>query len=235
VSGVSLEVHRGEIVGIAGVDGNGQSELAQAILQLRPTRSGKITVASERQDGDADLRRHISYVPADRRKVGSVASLSIAANSILGTQRAWMRGPFLNHSLVREKAQELVHRFGVRRASLDTTAAQLSGGNLQKLIVGREILRAASVMVVEQPTRGLDVGAIEAIWGELLRERLRGTAILIISAELEELLNLCDRIAVMFNGKIVGIVDGASTSMDELGWMMAGPVVSSDRGTSRCE
>jgi general nucleoside transport system ATP-binding protein len=225
VRGVSLDVHAGEIVGIAGVDGNGQSQLAEAIMHLRPVDKGsvflkdrdvtRLTVAQHRALG-------LSYVPADRRHVGSVTEMSIADNAILGSQRKRTRGLFLDRGSIREHAGQLLARFGVRAASIGALAGKLSGGNLQKLILGREILHDAPAMVVEQPTRGLDVGAIESVWAELLRERERGKAILLISAELEELMNLADRIAVMFEGRIVGILNAASITADKLGLMISG-------------
>jgi simple sugar transport system ATP-binding protein len=232
VRGVTLTVHAGEIVGIAGVDGNGQSQLAQAMLHLLPIAQGTVrlrgeditssTVAQHRQRG-------LAYVPADRRGVGSVTALSITDNAILGLQRSKTHGPFLDRVKIRAYAQALVSRFDIRGAGIDTPAGKLSGGNLQKVILGREILRGAdtdnpAAMVIEQPTRGLDAGAVEAVWKELLKERERGTAILLISAELEELMNLADRIAVMFEGRIVGIVDAAKTAVEELGVMMTGTI-----------
>ena len=123
---------------------------------------------------------------------------------------------------IREYAERLVARFGVRASGIGAMAGKLSGGNLQKLILGREILQDAAAIVVEQPTRGLDVGAVESVWLELLRERERGKAILLISAELEELMNLADRIAVMFEGRIVGILDAASVTQEKLGLMISG-------------
>jgi simple sugar transport system ATP-binding protein len=224
VRDVSLDVHGAEIVGIAGVDGNGQSELAEAIMHLRPAHGGSVFL------GDRDVTRltvvqhrelGLSYVPADRRHVGSIPEMSIEANSILGSQRRRTRGPFLDKRKIREHAKELVTRFNVR-AGLSTPAGKLSGGNLQKLVLGREILEDTPAMVVEQPTRGLDVGAVESVWAELLRERERGKAILLISAELEELMNLADRIAVMFEGRIVGILDTASITAEKLGLMISG-------------
>jgi simple sugar transport system ATP-binding protein len=225
VRGVSLDVYAGEIVGIAGVDGNGQSQLAEAILNLRPVESGQVSI--EGQDvtelGVAERRAlGLGYVPADRRGVGSVTGLSIADNLILGSQRSRTRRGFLDRGAIRAFARMVVTRFGVRGAGIETAAGKLSGGNLQKVILAREILRGAKALVVEQPTRGLDVGAIEAIWKELLRERASGTAILLISAELEELMNLADRIAVMFNGQIAGIVDAKGADVEVLGAMMAG-------------
>jgi simple sugar transport system ATP-binding protein len=148
--------------------------------------------------------------------------MSIADNAILGSQGKYTRGSFLELRRIREHAERLIARFGVRVTSIATKAGKLSGGNLQKLILGREILEDAAAMVVEQPTRGLDVGAIESIWTELLAQRERGKAILLISAELEELMNLADRIAVMFEGRIVGILNAASVTTEKLGLMISG-------------
>jgi simple sugar transport system ATP-binding protein len=222
VRGVSLDVHAGEIVGIAGVDGNGQSQLAEAIMHLRAANKGsvflndqevtRLTVAQHRALG-------LSYIPADRRHVGSIPEMSIA---ILGSHRERTRGLFLDKRKIREHAERLIARFGVRAASSGAVAGKLSGGNLQKLILGREIMQDAAAIVVEQPTRGLDVGAVESVWLELLQERKRGKAILLISAELEELMNLADRIAVIFEGRIVGILNAASVTTEKLGLMISG-------------
>ncbi len=231
--GVSLTVHAGEIVGIAGVDGNGQSELAECILNLRPIQSGRVQL-NQNEITHLTVEEHrahgISYIPADRRYVGSIPEMSIVENAILGTQRVTnsTRRIFRRRSTEEAATVSLVKRFGIRISSIRTAAGKLSGGNLQKLIVGREVLRNASVLIVEQPTRGLDVGAIESIWAELLRERSEGKAMLLISAELEELLNLADRIAVMYEGRIVGIVDTPSNATEAeslrttLGLMMTG-------------
>ncbi len=232
VGGLSLTVHAGEILGIAGVDGNGQSELAEAILHIRPIQGGRIllngaevtrlSVAQHRDLG-------ISYVPADRRHVGCITEMSLEDNVMLGLQRKFTHGLFRGIREARESAQSLVTRFGIRSAGIDSAAGKLSGGNLQKLILGREITRGAAALVVEHPTRGLDVGAIESVWKELLLARQQGKAILLISAELEELLNLSDRIAVMFEGRIMGIVDAAGASVDEIGLKMAGISTGSTR------
>ncbi|MGH9678503.1 MAG: ABC transporter ATP-binding protein, partial [Candidatus Acidiferrales bacterium] len=225
VRGLSLELHPGEILGVAGVDGNGQSELARVILHLQEIESGRVLLngADVTRFSVAEHRRlGISYVPADRRHVGSVTEMSVADNTILGRQRKFKRGIFRGIREARASAQDLASRFGIRGAGIDSTAGKLSGGNLQKLILGREILRGAAVLVVEHPTRGLDVGAVESVWGELLRAREEGKAILLISSELEELLNLADRIAVIFEGRIMGTVDAAGASVEEIGRMMAG-------------
>lgn len=225
VRGLSLEVRSGEILGIAGVDGNGQSELAEAVMHLREIKGGhvflngteitRLSVAQHRTMG-------ISYVPADRRHVGSVSEMSVADNAILGLQRKYMRNLFRNIGAARKSAEALVARFGIRSSGIDLAAGKLSGGNLQKLILGRELMKGSAALVVEQPSRGLDVGAVESVWKELLRAREKGMAILLISAELEELLNLADRIAVMFEGRIVGVLDTPVASVEEIGLMMAG-------------
>ncbi len=225
VRGVSLAVHAGEIVGIAGVDGNGQSQLAEAILHLKTPHQGsvflrdhdvtRLSVAEHRKLG-------ISYVPADRRHVGSIPSMSLSDNAVLGSQRQRLRGPFLDRQKIRKFTETLLTRFGVRSAGSGALAGKLSGGNLQKLILGREILHDAQAMVVEQPTRGLDAGAVASVWEELLQQRARGKAILLISAELEELMNLADRIAVMFGGQIVGVLDSANVTVETLGLMISG-------------
>jgi simple sugar transport system ATP-binding protein len=225
VRGISLEVHAGEILGIAGVDGNGQSELAEAIMHLREIKGGHVLLNST-DITRLSVARHraagISYVPADRRHVGSVTQMSVADNAILGLQNKYVRGLFRNISDARKSAESLVARFGIRSAAIDLAAGKLSGGNLQKLILGREIMRGSAALVVEHPTRGLDVGAVESVWSELLQARREGKAILLISAELDELLNLADRIAVMFEGRIMGVVEPAADSVEEIGLMMAG-------------
>jgi len=205
--------------------GTRDPELAEAIMRLQEIQSGhvllnstdvaKLSVAQRRSMG-------ISYVPADRRHVGSVAEMSLADNAILGLQRKYVRGLFRNIRDARESARALVTRFGIRGAGIDFAAGKLSGGNLQKLILGREIVRGSAALIVEHPTRGLDIGAVESVWGELLRARKEGKAILLLSADLEELLNLADKIAVMFEGSIMGIVDAATASFEEIGAMMAG-------------
>jgi len=233
VRGVTLEVRAGEILGIAGVDGNGQSHLAEAIMHLRDVKSGRVLLNGADVTNLSVARHHaagLAYIPADRRHVGSVTEMSVADNAILGLQRKHTRGIFRSGGAARAAAATLVERFGVRGSGIDHAAGKLSGGNLQKLILGREIMRGAKVLIVEQPTRGLDVGAVESVWRELLRERQEGKAILLISAELEELLNLADRIAVMFEGRIMGVVEPTAASAEAIGAMMAGvPAASASR------
>lgn len=235
--GISLDVHCGEVVGIAGVDGNGQSELAEAILNLRRVTAGRVLMCGRNVTALTPAEHHelgLLYIPADRRRVGSVPDLPIAENAMLGTQRkrTWLGGLLLDENDVKAHANEVVRRFGVRTAGIHHAAGKLSGGNLQKLILGREIMRDPQALVVEQPTRGLDVGAIETVWAELLAEREKGKAILLISAELEEILNLADRIAVIFEGRITGVLDAADATVEAIGLMMAGQSGSQAIGTS---
>jgi len=222
---ISLEVRAGEIFGIAGVDGNGQSELAEAILHLRKIRSGRVFLAGRdvtRVSVAQHRARGICYVPADRRGVGSVAEMTVADNAILGSQKGSTRSLFRSVRDSRRSAHRLLQRFGIRGAGVDSVAGKLSGGNLQKLILGREITSGASLLIVDQPTRGLDVGAVESIWEELLRAREQGKAVLLISSEMEELLNLADRIAVLFDGRIMRVFDAPFASVDQIGLLMAG-------------
>jgi simple sugar transport system ATP-binding protein len=238
VRGLSLEVHAGEILGVAGVDGNGQSELAEAIMHLREIEGGRVLLNGA-EVTRLSVARHrsmgISYVPADRRHVGSVAEMSVADNAILGLRRKYTRGLFRNIRDSRKSAEALVARFGIRSSGIDFAAGKLSGGNLQKLILGREITRGSKTLIVEHPTRGLDVGAVEAVWRELLLARQEGKAILLISAELDELLNLADRIAVMFEGRIMGVVNPATASVEEIGLMMAGIATGTSIGGGEME
>ncbi len=232
VTGIDITLHAGEVLGLAGVDGNGQSELAQALLNLRAIQSGQVKMA------DVDLthrspaehhRNRLAYVPADRRHVGALMGLSIARNVILGSHGKYAsQFGLLDEKKINRFAKELVRRFDVRPSDVDYMAGKLSGGNLQKILLGREIMRDPLAYVIEQPTRGLDVGAVEAVWREILSERDAGKAILLISAELEEILNLSDRIAVIYEGRIMGIVEAGDASIEKIGLMMAGVLPDSE-------
>ena len=227
VQGVSLDVHSGEILGIAGVDGNGQSELAQALMNLRPIKEGNIIVNDvDVTNISSALHRSagMAYIPADRRKVGSVSELSVALNTILGNINHYTTaGNLIIQDLqVREHAEELVERFDVRPPNLTLDAGKLSGGNLQKVVLGREIMLEPNLLIVEQPSRGLDVGATEYVRRQLLAERDRGTAIFLISAELEEILALSDRIAIIYEGEIMGVINSDEAVVEAIGLMMGG-------------
>lgn len=226
VDRLSLTLRAGEIVGLAGVDGNGQSELAQTLMNLRPVVSGKVVMQGKdmtRASPAEHIRSRMAYVPADRRHVGSVGELPINRNAILGNHRAYAgRLGLLNNSKITDFTKTLMERFDIRPRRPDYPAGKLSGGNLQKLQLGRAMAGDPDVLIIEQPTRGLDVGAIEAVWAEILALRDAGKAILLISAELEEILNLSDRIAVIFEGRIMGIVPAKGADVEEIGLMMAG-------------
>jgi simple sugar transport system ATP-binding protein len=230
VRGLSLEVHEGEIVGLAGVDGNGQSELAEALLNLRPISQGRVWLAERDITHLSPAKRRaagMGYIPADRRKVGSVGPLSIAYNLILGNVGRYTRFGklLLNEKEIKVRAQELVERYDVRTPGITFEAGKLSGGNVQKVVLGREVMRQPRLLVVEQPSRGLDVGAAEYIQRQLLAERERGAAILLISAELEEILALSDRIAVIYQGQIMGLMKAKGADIEAIGLMMAGTQV----------
>ncbi|RMX06056.1 ABC transporter ATP-binding protein [Corticibacter populi] len=218
----------GEILGIAGVDGNGQSELAEALVGARPS-SGSVRLHGREMRGlDTASRRALgmAYIPADRRRAGAVMELSVRENALLGMQNllSHLAGLWRDEARISAHAQRLVETFGVRTASLSFPAGKLSGGNLQKLILGRELMLKPQLLVVEQPTRGLDVGAIEVVWQALLAERQKGTAIVLVSAELDEILTLSDRVAVLYGGRIAGLFDndGSAALRESIGLCMAG-------------
>jgi simple sugar transport system ATP-binding protein len=223
---LSLDVHSGEIVGIAGVAGNGQSELAEVITGLRPC-GGQIFINGEdvsNQPPINAIRQGVSHIPEDRNHVGSAPNMSITENTIMKNYR---RAPIgdgwrIDFTEARERATELKQKYDILAPSVETLARKLSGGNLQKVILAREISAQPRLMIAVQPTRGLDVGAIEAIQTLLLAQREAGTAVLLISEELDELLALSDRIAVIFDGQIMGIVDADEADINEIGLMMTG-------------
>ena len=225
---VSFDVGAGEILGIAGVDGNGQAELAEAIAGLRPLAAGQICIAGE-DIGQATIaeRKHrlgLGYVPEDRHRVGLAMEQSVSMNMAL---RSFHRPPFsyrriFNFAAIRAFARDLVSRYDVRLQRISQQVRYLSGGNQQKVILAREIEGNPRVLVVAQPTKGLDVGAIEFVQNTLLAQRDKGVAILYISTELEHLLAVSDRIAVIFKGRITGILTAAEATPERLGLLMAG-------------
>jgi simple sugar transport system ATP-binding protein len=227
VHAVSLHVRAGEILGIAGVAGNGQRELAEAVTGLRPVTSGAIRVAGAAvKPGDprAAIRAGVAHVPEDRLHTGVAPSLSISSNVVLKSyrERENSAGPFLRFRHIRDRAVELIRRYDVKAPGPTASARQLSGGNLQKVVLAREFSGQPRVLVIAAPTRGLDVGAIETVHEHLREAAAAGVAILLISEDLDELLTLSDRIAVMYEGRIVGEVDAASAVVEEVGLLMAG-------------
>ena len=227
VKGVSLEIRAGEILGVAGVAGNGQRELAEAVTGMRPLSSGVVSVNGRPlRSGDprAAIRAGVAHVPEDRLHTGVAPSLSIASNVVLKSYRggAVTRGPLLRLRHIRERAQDLIHRYDVRAPGPATPARQLSGGNLQKVVLGREFSGEPRVIVVAAPTRGLDVGAIETVHRYLREAAEQDAAILLISEDLDEVLALSDRIVVMYEGELVGEVDADDATVEEIGLLMAG-------------
>ena len=227
VKGVDLEVRSGEILGIAGVDGNGQNELVQAITGLSKAEAGEILIDGKNVTNltPKEIRESgLGYIPEDRHKRGLVLPFSLYENSILGAQRkkTFRKGLGLDYRKIREYTRKLIKEFDVRTPNEKVQAKSLSGGNQQKLILARELDRDPSLLIASQPTRGLDVGAIEFVHQRLIEQRNKGKAVLLVSLELDEVMDLSDRIAVMYDGKIVGIVDAKKTNELELGIMMAG-------------
>lgn len=226
VNGVSFEVRRGEILGIAGVAGNGQDEVVEAITGLRQPSHGSITLdgADVTHAGPREMHeRRVSFVPADRQRFGLVLSYSLSDCLILTDYYAepYSRGILRNESAIAARAVEAIERFDVRAPGPNVTAGTLSGGNQQKLIVAREFGRELSLLVLDQPTRGLDVGSVEFIHKQVIAKRDAGTAVLLVSAELDEILELSDRIGVMYRGRLVKIVDGRAANKEAIGLLMA--------------
>ncbi|AOV08216.1 ABC transporter ATP-binding protein [Sporosarcina ureilytica] len=227
VKKLNLSVRRGEIVGIAGIDGNGQSELIEAITGLKKVKSGKITI------NNADVTNKkpreitetgIGHIPQDRHKHGLVLDFTVGYNAVLQTyyQKPISNKGFMDYKLISKKARELIDAYDVRTQGEHALARSLSGGNQQKLIIGREIDRDPELLIAALPTRGLDVGAIEFIHKRLIEQRDRGKAVLVISFELDEIMNVSDRIAVIYDGQIIDVVNQNETNEQELGLLMAG-------------
>ena len=227
VKGLSLEVRAGEVLGIAGIDGNGQSELVQALTGLRKVESGKVTLNGDDITNQRPRKitlEGVGHVPEDRHKYGLVLDMTLAENIALQTYFTdpLSKNGILNYNEINEHARDLMQEFDVRAASEIVPAKALSGGNQQKAIIAREVSRDPDLLIVANPTRGLDVGAIEFIHKRLIDQRDKMKAVLLISFELDEILNVFDRIAVIHGGKIVGIVDSKETNEQELGLLMAG-------------
>jgi general nucleoside transport system ATP-binding protein len=227
VDGVSLEVRAGEILGIAGVQGNGQTELVEALTGLRKIEDGKVMLLGEETTCATPrsiVEAGVAHVPEDRHKHGLVLSFPVRDNIVLCT---YYRSPFadgieLNYPQIADQAERLVHMFDVRTPSIETSAGSLSGGNQQKVIVARELSRPIKLLIANQPTRGLDVGSIEFIHGRIVEARDHGAAVLLVSAELDEIMSLSDRIAVMYKGHILDTLDASKATREQLGLLMAG-------------
>ena len=227
VKGVDLKVCAGEILGVAGVQGNGQRELVEALTGLRPPKKGKVTIAG--QDSTNLLPRKVTelgvaHIPEDREKHGLVLGYSVADNLVLNRyyQPPFARGPILQHDVIDANGRDLVEKFDVRTPSVYTLACDLSGGNKQKVIVAREFSRPVKLLIANQPTRGIDVGSIEFIHQQIIDQRDAGSAVLLVSAELDEILSLADRVAVIFEGRIVKTLPIAEATRERIGLLMAG-------------
>ncbi len=225
--GVSLTVHAGEIVGIAGVAGNGQRELAEVITGLREAEAGEVIVNGRRITNCSPLRAieaGVGHVPEDRVEMGLVGGMSVAENLALKAYRKsdLSLGPVLSLNSMKAFAQRLIEGFDIVTPSAETQVKFLSGGNLQRTILARELTACEGLLVAVHPTRGLDVGATETVRGQLLEERDRGTAVLLISEDLDELLEVSDRIAVIYEGQIVGMMPADEADVERIGLMMAG-------------
>jgi simple sugar transport system ATP-binding protein len=227
VRGVTFEVRAGEIFGVAGIDGNGQTELVDAIAGLLPATEGKIVFRGKDITHMSTAQRTqagIAYVPQDRQLDGLVLDFTLTENSILRDfrHRPFSKGGILQHKAAREYASRLIELFDVRPRDIERKAGDLSGGNQQKVILAREVSRAPHLLIAVQPTRGLDVGAIEGIHKELLRLRDEGKAIILVSLELDEILSLSDRIGVLHKGELVGVVPAETATREQLGLLMTG-------------
>jgi len=227
VSDVSLQIRRGEIVGIAGVQGNGQTELVAAVTGLIQPLHGTIVVAGANITGQGTNRAiaaGMGHIPEDRQQHGLVLSYTIADNMVLSTYdiAPFANGLIINEAAIAAQATTLVQRFDVRTGSIDALASTLSGGNQQKVVVARELARPLNLLVAAQPTRGLDVGSIEFIHKSIVAERDNGTGVLLVSAELDEILALADRILVMYRGQVIAEVAGADADRNQIGLLMAG-------------
>jgi simple sugar transport system ATP-binding protein len=224
---VSLMVRAGEIFGIAGVAGNGQKPLLEILAGIRRPSNGVITIADAPMDGRdsaAFMRAGVGIIPEDRYAEGLVGEFSIADNLILGQQRAgrYGGGMFIAREKVEQDARAAMTRYAIAAPGIDTPVRQLSGGNAQKVVLARELAQASVLLLANQPTRGLDVGVVATVHAELRRKREEGVAVILVSEDLDDLFDLSDRIAVMFAGRIVDVIDPATASREIVGGLMAG-------------
>lgn len=229
VKGLNLEVKANEIVGIAGIDGNGQTELIEAIAGLKKVESGTITLNNEpitNLPPREITERGLAHIPQDRQKLGLVLEFPVSENVALQSyyKQPYSKNKMLHYDKINEFAERIVKEYDVRTPSIHTKSSALSGGNQQKVIIGREVDRSPDLLIAAQPTRGLDVGAIEFIHRKLVEERDNGRAVLLLSFELDEIINVSDRIVVIFDGQIVADLKPEETNEQELGLLMAGSI-----------
>jgi ABC-type uncharacterized transport system ATPase subunit len=234
LKGINFEIRAGEILGLAGVSGNGQRELAEVITGLRPASRGQVLLDGQDVVGKSPgevMARGLSYIPEERMRDGMIKEFTVSENIILRehNRRPYSHLSFLDFSAISERSTELIQRFNVKTPSQETLVKHLSGGNIQKILLARELSRQPKVLVASQPTRGLDIGATEYVHQQLLEQRGEGIATLLISEDLDEILTLSDRVAVIYEGQIMGEVASDQANPEQLGLMMAG-VHSKDGG-----
>ena len=227
VCNVTFSVRAGEILGLAGVSGNGQRELAEALAGLRPIREGSVIV-NAKEVTHAPPAQHnaagLAYIPEERMRDGAIKDFSVAENLILldHGRAPYSHGSFMDFNAIRTRSEQMVESYNVKTPTIDTPLKNLSGGNIQKLILARELSRRPTVLIASQPTRGVDIGASEYIHKRLLEQRASGTATLLISEDLDEIRALSDRIAVIYEGQIMGILESKDATLEQLGLLMAG-------------
>jgi simple sugar transport system ATP-binding protein len=225
--GVNLELYSGEILGLAGVSGNGQRELAEVITGLRTITQGQVFLEGKDVTGQSPgalTEQRLAYIPEERMKDGIVQEFSVAENTVLRDhdKKPFSRSGFLILRVIADYADKLIKNFKIKTPSRETPAKNLSGGNIQKVVLARELSREPRVLIAAQPTRGVDIGATEYVHARLLEQRQQGTAILLISEDLDEILVLSDRIAVIYEGQIMGVVARDDATLEQLGLLMAG-------------
>ena len=227
ISGLSFSLHSGEILGVAGVDGNGQRELSEVLTGMMPFVDGTIELEGKvfkKLSTKESYRNSISHIPQDRQHTGLIMDRTIEKNLILADywRPDYSRRGLLDHGKIRAHAQDMIEQFNIKTSGSMASMKELSGGNQQKVVLARELSRGPEILIAVQPTRGLDIGATEFVRQKLIDERDRGTAVLLISTELEEILQIADRIAVLYKGEFMGIVKNQDVNINELGLMMAG-------------
>jgi general nucleoside transport system ATP-binding protein len=227
IKGISFKVHAGEVLGIAGVGGNGQTELVYALLGLLPSKSGSIKLNGKEIRGRSTkhiINEGVSCIPEDRQRDGLILDFTLTENAILGshTKKIFRTGPALNWRKAAKYARQIIEKYDVRTPSENVLAGALSGGNQQKMIVARELERTPHLLIAAQPTRGLDVGAIEFVHSQILEQRDKGCAVLLVSLELDEVMDLSDRISVIYDGNLVGTMNATEATERMLGILMAG-------------
>ena len=225
LDGLSLSVAAGEILGVAGVEGNGQAALVDVLSNLMRPDSGQVLVGGEAVEpgrGRSLLDAGVGVIPADRHDSGCVLEMTVAENLVLNRIGSVMRNGVIDRALLHDRARQLVAEFGIATSSLSAPLASLSGGNQQRVVLAREVSSRPGVLVAAEPTHGLDVGAMEYLWGRLRGAAAEGTAVLLVSSDLDEILALADRIAVIYRGRIVGEMPGEDVDLEELGLLMGG-------------